>query len=49
MSGADPARYDAQAVEKAAQAHWQARDAYRVTEDTSKPPRRNGRRATPTA
>ena len=37
MSGADPARYDAQAVEKAAQAHWQARDAYRVTEDTSKP------------
>ena len=37
MSTPEPTRYDAQAVEKAAQAHWLARDAYRVTEDASKP------------
>ncbi len=37
MSTAEPTRYDAQAIEKAAQAHWQARDAYRVTEDPHKP------------
>ncbi len=36
-TAAEPTRYDAQAVEKAAQAHWHARDAYRVTEDTSRP------------
>ena len=29
-------KYDHLAVEKAAQAHWTARDAYRVTEDASK-------------
>ena len=30
--------YDPRAVESRAQAHWQARDAYRVTEDKSKKP-----------
>ena len=28
--------YDAQALERAAQAHWNARDVYRVTEDPTK-------------
>ena len=37
MSTAEPTRYDAQAIEKAAQAHWHSRDAYRVTEDQAKP------------
>ncbi|MBB1161883.1 leucine--tRNA ligase [Aquariibacter albus] len=36
-SAADGSRYDPQAVEAAARAHWAARDAYRVTEDTAKP------------
>ena len=30
-------KYDHLAVEKAAQAYWTSRDAYRVTEDASKP------------
>jgi leucyl-tRNA synthetase len=30
-------KYDPPAVERAAQAHWNANDAYRVTEDTSRP------------
>lgn len=30
-------KYDPQAVEQAAHAHWQASDAYRVSEDTSRP------------
>jgi len=30
-------KYDSQAVERAAQAHWRATDAYRVTEDAGKP------------
>ncbi len=37
MSTPETNRYDAQAVEQAAQAHWQASDAYRVTEDPSRP------------
>ena len=37
MTTPDPIRYDVKAVEQAAQAHWAARDAYRVTEDTTKP------------
>jgi len=37
MSTAEPTRYDAQAIEKAAQAHWSSRDAYRVVEDPAKP------------
>jgi leucyl-tRNA synthetase len=37
MSTAEPTRFDAQAIEKAAQAHWRSRDAYRVTEDDEKP------------
>ncbi len=37
MSTPEINRYDAQAVEQAAQAHWQTRDAYRVTEDPSRP------------
>ena len=37
MSTPETPRYDAQAVEQAAQAQWQARDAYRVTEDPSRP------------
>ena len=37
MSTAEPTRYDAQAIEQAAQAHWRSRDAYRVTEDASRP------------
>ncbi len=37
MSTADPPRYDAPAIEKAAQAHWRSRDAYRVVEDPAKP------------
>ena len=41
MSISDPQRaldtpYDAQALERAAQAHWNARDAYRVIENASK-------------
>jgi len=30
-------KYTPQDVERAAHAHWTARDAYRVTEDASKP------------
>ncbi len=37
MSTPEPTRYDAQAIEKAAQASWRVRDAYRVVEDTSRP------------
>jgi leucyl-tRNA synthetase len=37
MSTAEPPRYDAQEIEKATQAHWHSRDAYRVTEDASRP------------
>ena len=37
MSTPEIKRYDARAVEQAAQAHWQARDAYRVTEDPNRP------------
>jgi leucyl-tRNA synthetase len=37
MSTAESTRYDAQAIEQAAQAHWRSRDAYRVTEDASRP------------
>ncbi|HEY5306954.1 MAG TPA: class I tRNA ligase family protein, partial [Casimicrobiaceae bacterium] len=37
MSTAEPTRYDAQAIEKAAQASWRLRDAYRVVEDASRP------------
>ena len=37
MSTPETPRYDAQAVEQTAQAQWQARDAYRVTEDPSRP------------
>ncbi len=37
MSTADPPRYDAQAIEKATQAHWHLRDAYRVVEDPARP------------
>ncbi|MBE2244024.1 MAG: class I tRNA ligase family protein, partial [Burkholderiaceae bacterium] len=37
MSTPEIKRYDARAVEQAAQAHWQARDAYRVTEDPKRP------------
>ena len=33
----DARSYDPQEIEKAAQAHWQACDAYRVTEDKSRP------------
>jgi leucyl-tRNA synthetase len=36
MSTPEPTRYDAQAIEKAAQASWRARDAYRVIEDPSR-------------
>jgi leucyl-tRNA synthetase len=36
ISTPEPSRYEAAAVEQAAQAYWRARDAYRVTEDTSK-------------
>ncbi|HMN76957.1 MAG TPA: leucine--tRNA ligase [Burkholderiaceae bacterium] len=37
MSTPEIKRYDARGVEQAAQAHWQARDAYRVTEDPKRP------------
>jgi leucyl-tRNA synthetase len=37
MSTPEPTRYDAQAIEKAAQASWRVRDAYRVVEDASRP------------
>ena len=37
MNPAEIRRYDAQAVEQAAQAHWRAHDAYRVVEDASRP------------
>jgi leucyl-tRNA synthetase len=37
MTSAQPPRYDAQAIEQAAQARWRARDAYRVVEDPSRP------------
>ncbi|WKB50966.1 leucine--tRNA ligase [Eleftheria terrae] len=36
MNTEQPKAYNPREVETAAQAHWQARDAYRVTEDTSK-------------
>ncbi len=37
MSTAEPTRYDALAIEEAAQAHWRSLDAYRVVEDPAKP------------
>ena len=37
MTSAPPPRYDAQAIEQAAQARWRARDAYRVVEDATRP------------
>ncbi|MBK6865202.1 MAG: leucine--tRNA ligase [Ideonella sp.] len=37
MTTAEPPRYDAQAIEQAAQAQWRARDVYRVVEDPSRP------------
>ncbi len=37
MTSAQPPRYDAQAIELAAQARWRARDAYRVVEDATRP------------
>ena len=36
MSTQQPTAFDHRAVEAAAQAHWRARDAYRVTEDANK-------------
>jgi leucyl-tRNA synthetase len=37
MTSAELPRYDAQAIEQAAQARWRARDAYRVVEDATRP------------